>query len=287
MTDQNEATAWSRTVGAELRRWRERAGFGGSEIARRLSWSPTKVSNMERGKRGVSEADASMYLAVCRAPGVDIEDVRKFFKATEGYWVRSHPEQLSDELRGLIAMETTATAIHSLESLVLPGLLQTEDYIRALITEGGFTRKERIEKLVRARKDRQVLFRRYQPPMLSFFVHERVLFMPVGGATTMNEQLLHLVLTSSQPNVSIRIVPAKVSVMADSAGPFTLQDYSLPRSLVYVESLTASLFIDNKRAVAEHRNALQRLDSVALDRDESRSWLADLANEYDRQREEP
>ncbi|RZS44424.1 helix-turn-helix protein [Herbihabitans rhizosphaerae] len=286
IVNSHESTARSKVLGAELRRWRERAGIEAREVAHRLSWSRSKVSHMERGTRGVSELDATKYLGVCRTPGADIDDVLEFFHETEGLWAQLHPQLLSDELRGQITLETSAREIHSLQLLVLPGLLQTEDYIRALITECGIAKEERIETLVRVRKDRQVLLRRHRPPAFRFFIHENPLRMMVGDAHTMNDQLLHLVFMSSRPHISIRVIPESVGVHANTVGPFTLMDYDLPRSVVSVDTLTTTLFIDRKRAVAGHRDALRQVESIALDQGESRSWLANLANEFDRPRED-
>jgi transcriptional regulator with XRE-family HTH domain len=109
-----EFTARGRALGAELRAWRERAGLEGVELARMLSRSGTKVSNMESGRRGVSEVDAAMYLACCRTPGTAIEKILEFFHEQQDYWVQPHG-LLSDELRSLIALETTAATIQIFE----------------------------------------------------------------------------------------------------------------------------------------------------------------------------
>src|SRR5882762_8052541 len=114
-------TARGRALGAELRAWRERAQMDGIEVARRLSWSATKVSNIESGRRGLSEVDAAMYLACCRAPGDDIQQILKFFHDQYEYWVQPHDTKLADELLSLITLETTAALIRSFEPAVIPG----------------------------------------------------------------------------------------------------------------------------------------------------------------------
>src|SRR5205807_2104288 len=162
----------------ELRKWREGAKLPGVELAQRLSWSASKVANMEAGRRGVSEVDAAMYLACCRTPGDSIKRVLEFFHEQHEYWVQPHDTKLPDQLLSLITFETTATTIHNFEVTVIPGLLQTEDYARALITS-GLTPENAVEPKVRARKDRQVLLRREHPPTCQFFIHENALRLPV------------------------------------------------------------------------------------------------------------
>jgi transcriptional regulator with XRE-family HTH domain len=274
-------TARGRALGAELRAWRERAGLEGTEMARRLSWSPTKVCNIESGRRGVSEVDAAMYLACCRTPGDDIKRVLEFFHENADYWVDLHGTHMSDELRSLATLESSASAIQSFECSYIPGLLQTEDYTRALITDAGLVPREVIEPRVGMRKDRQALLRGYRPPQTVFFIHENALRLPVGNDAVMNDQLLHLVFASSRPHISLRVVPTKAGARG-AARAFVLLGYSKAKPLVYLEHDAASLFLDGSRYVDSYRDNMSRLASAALDEDESRRWLAELANEHDR-----
>jgi transcriptional regulator with XRE-family HTH domain len=281
-----EFTARGRALGAELRAWRERAGLGSNELARSLSWSPTKVSNIESGRRGVSEVDAAMYLACCRVPGDDIQQVLQFFHDQHDYWVQPHGDHLSDQLRSLITLETTATAISSFELAVVPGLLQTEDYARALITGSGLAPSEAIEPRVRARKDRQVLLRRHRPPDCVFFVHENALRLPVGNDAIMNDQLLHLVFASARPHINIRVVPTAAGPHAGVGGAFRLMENPSAKPVVYLTNDVASMFLDQPECVARYRHMLATLASVALNEGESRTWLAQLASDHDRPRED-
>ncbi|HEV2780443.1 MAG TPA: helix-turn-helix transcriptional regulator [Actinophytocola sp.] len=277
-------TARARAVGAELRAWRERAGIDGQELARMLSWSGAKVSNMECGRRGVSEVDAAMYLACCRAPGDDIHQILEFFHDRHEYFVEPHGNRLADELLSLITIETTANAIQSFELVVVPGLLQTEDYARALITQYGLTPARAIESKVRARKDRQALLRRHRPPKCIFFLHENALRLPVGTNAIMNDQLLHLVFASSRPHLTIRVVRVKAGPVPGMAGPFALMTYSQGRPIVCLEHDTTSMFLDGDEDVRIYREVLARLSTVALDEEQSRTWLATAASAHDRPR---
>lgn len=256
----------------------------GAEVARRLSWSPTKVSNIEAGRRGLSEVDAAMYLACCRAPGDDIERVLEFFHAQSEYWVQPHGARLADELLSVITLETTATSIESFELGRIPGLLQTEDYARAVISS-GLSPKDGVEAKVRARKDRQVLLRREWPPQCTFYIHECALRTPVGSDAIMNDQLLHLVFASGRPHIGIRVVLMDAGPHPGLTGSFILMEYAEVVPVVYLENQVASLFLDREKAVDRYHDVLCTLAGLALGEAESRSWLAQRASDHDRPRE--
>ncbi len=280
-----QLTARARAFGAELRSWRERANLESQHIARQLSWSAAKVSNIESGRRGVSEVDAAMYLACCTRPGDDIKQVLAFFHDQWDYLVQPHGTKLADELLSLITLETTASSIHNFELAVIPGLLQTEAYARALISSGR-TPADAVDTKVRARKDRQVLLRREWPPHCDFLVHENALRMRVGSDAIMNDQLLHLVFASARPHIRIRIVPAQAGPHAGLGGAFTLMRYSKAKPVISLEHHVTSLFLDSAECVAQYREVLTRLASAALNEGQSRAWLAQLASEFDRPRED-
>lgn len=284
--DTHEVTARGRALGAELRVWRERAGLESKQLARRLSWSPSKVSNMESGRRGVSEVDAAMYLAICRAPGDDIQRVLEFFHEQHDYWLQPHGDLLADELRSLITLETTAAAVHSFELAFIPGLLQTEDYARTLITSWGSRPEAVIEHRVRARQDRQALLRGHRPPRCVFFVHENALRLPVGNDAIMNDQLLHLVFASARPHISVRVIPAAAGPLPGMGGAFNIWAYHKARPVVYMENDATNLFLDGDRYVGQYRDIWARLAGAAMDEEHSRRWLAQLATEHDRLRED-
>src|SRR5579884_2452835 len=175
-------TTRGRELGLELRHIREQAGYNGHELAVRLGWSDSKVSRVETGRTGVSEVDVTTYLVFCGIIGDELDRLLDLAREAEnGYRLQWHGEKLSDELRTLIIEETTAAAIRSYEPIFIPGLAQTEDYVRALLREGGRVPEDKIETRVGARIDRQSLLKRLHPPECVFYVHEQTLCVPIGG----------------------------------------------------------------------------------------------------------
>jgi hypothetical protein len=176
-TVQRDGSVRSRVLGTELRRRREQAGLDAAQLAKWLSWSPTKICHMEQGNRGISETDAAMYLAFCRVKGADLKDTLEFFAEHGNHWLQSRGPRLSDELRALVVLESTATALSSFEQSVIPGLMQTASYSRNLFYDSGSVPAGHVEALVRARKARQAILHRVSPPMCTFFIHEFALRM--------------------------------------------------------------------------------------------------------------
>jgi hypothetical protein len=203
-------------------------------------------------------------------------------EADATYWVRPYNQQLPDELRSLMLQESSASAIRSYEPLVIPGLLQTEGYARAIFEWAARNDKEGIELLVNARISRQSLLRRRMPPRCTFFIHERALRSVLGNAQIMHEQILFLVFSASLPHCSIRVVPESAGTYGMVGGPFLLMDYTAYPPAAYAETYTAGLFVEDAHDVATYCEILERLDRDALKGGQSLEWLAELASDYDR-----
>lgn len=284
----SDSSARARQLGSELRRERERFGVSLRELATQLGWSTSKVSRMEAGRRGTLSADVAIYLARCGTSRQDRERLVRLAEDSEAaFRLQDHGERLPDELRSLIELETTADAIIGYDPLAVPGLLQTEPYVRALLGWGRQRRDEAFELRVRARLARQVVFQRRWPPLLRFFVHEHALRANIGGDRVMNDQLLHLVFTSSLPRVEIRVLEAATTPLAIFGSGFYLMEYPGYRPLVYAQTRTASLFLEEEAEVQTHRATLAELAACALDGRQSREWLAAVASEYDRAEDDP
>ncbi|MFL6144409.1 MAG: helix-turn-helix domain-containing protein [Labedaea sp.] len=284
MTSLRESTARTRELGAELRRVREAARYTGKELAWKLGWSPSKVSRMETGDRGTSEMDAAVYAAFCGAIGDDLHRLLGLAQVVDdNHWLQVRGERLPDELRSLIALETTAEIITYYEPLVIPGLLQIEDYARAVFRETGVLPAESVESRVRIRMDRQRLLNRRNPPEVTFFVHENALRTPVGNIEIMHEQILHLLLAGAAPPCQLRVVPASSGARTGLTGAFIWMAHRAHNPVIYVEHLTTSLFLEGRDEVLAYRRRLEQLQVVALDVGQSRAYLAALASEYDRE----
>lgn len=275
------STVRARELGSELRERRERAKLSGMDLARRLGWSASKVSRMETGTRAVTEVDVAVYLSNCGVKRAELERLLELARGDDdGYW-------LSPNLRSLIMQENIARAITSFEPMVVPGLLQTEDYARALFRWTESVPADRVETLVSTRMARQGLLARYSPPQFLFYVHEHALRTTVGGAAVMHEQILRLLFADSRPQSPVRIVPTSAGPCGSVGGPFIVLDYEDHPSVAYVPLHTTSVFLEQPKDLESYRWILARLSNLCLDEGQSREFLAQLASDYDRVEEAP
>ncbi|SFQ10365.1 Helix-turn-helix domain-containing protein [Amycolatopsis arida] len=268
----------------ELVKVRVAANFTAEHLARLLGWSPSKICRMESGKRGTTEIDVAMYAARCKAPRKVIDRLRRLARQSEAeYRLQDHGELLPDELISLVTLETTATSMVSYECLWVPGLMQTEGYIRELFKLGRRDPGKRtFEDRVHARLTRQQLLTRRNAPRTTFFVHEHALRAEVGNPKVMSEQLTHLAVVAGLPKREIRVVPAANAPFGMFGGGFHLKQAAKTPPVAYVELDVASLFLDDARYIQRYQQLQGDLDAHALDRHESQEWLAGLADEYDR-----
>ncbi len=192
-------------------------------------------------------------------------------------WLQQHGTRLPQQLRTLIDHENKALTIDAFEATVVPGLLQTTDYARALIREVGTMPAEETEDRVAARLGRQSLFGRERPARFSFFIHEFVLRLPVGGPAVMAEQLAHLLRQAARPYLTLRVVPAALGGHAAATGSFILMEFAEFRPVAYLESETASLFLEKTEEIAAYRRILGLLAETALGERESTELIATLA----------
>jgi transcriptional regulator with XRE-family HTH domain len=275
-----EPTIRSRELGDGLRKAMEYAGFSASRVARELDWSPSRVSRLLSGKRGGSGYDVAAFLAVCGVKGRERARLMALIVDHERPgWHQQHGSALPKQIRTLIDHEIKATEIGDFQATLVPGLLQTGDYARAVISRNANVPADEVEDRVKARLARQSLISRPRPPKFTFFVHEFVLRTPVGGPQVMSDQLHVLLRTSVRPYLELRIVPAAVGAHAAMTASFTLMDFASIKPIIYVESETSSLFLETPIEIDAYRNVLAALEDTALDEGQSRSLIADVATE--------
>ncbi|MGI9001724.1 MAG: DUF5753 domain-containing protein [Pseudonocardia sp.] len=175
--------------------------------------------------------------------------------------------------------EAKAVTIFEFGSTVVPGLLQTGDYARAVISCIATVPADEVDARVAARLARQRLLSRDRPPRLTFYVHEFVLRLPVGGPAVMAYQLDHLQRLSLRPHVALRVVPAALGAHAGTAGSFTLMEFAGFKPVAYMESETSSLFLETPAEIEAYQRVLAALAETALGEEESRELIASLAIE--------
>jgi transcriptional regulator with XRE-family HTH domain len=282
-----QPTIRSRELGEGLRRAMERAELNGKQAAYLLGWSESWVSRLLSGKRGGNALDVAAFLGACRVKAPERDRLLALCQNqhTPG-WLQQHGTRLPKQLVTLINHEDKAVAIEDFQPIFVPGLLQTAAYARAVISRNVNVPPEEVDERVAARLARQILFSRDRPARFTFYVHEFVLRLQVGGAAVMSEQLHHLLRMSVRSCLTLRVVPASLGAYAAMTGAFKLMEFAEFKPVAYHESETYTLFLEKREEIAAYQRILAALAGTALDEGESRELIATLATELPADRED-
>lgn len=255
-----------RRLGAELRRLRNDAGMTLDEVAERMTCSTSKISRLETGKGIPKIPDVRELL---RIYGVDDGSVQETLLRLvhdgrqHGWWEPLTdgvaPERFAlESLDRYVALENDATAVLSFDLTLIPGLLQTEGYLRAVLASAlPHHAEEEIDLLVELRLKRQEALRRRDPAPLrmSALLDESVLQRRVGGSAVMADQLEHLRAMAERPNITIAVLPFAAGLVRAHAGPFVLLEIpaELGSDVVYIESHAHNQYLDGQPDVDLYR----------------------------------
>lgn len=276
-----------RRLAAELRRLRERAGFIGEEVARRLEWSTSKVSRLERGQSGVKRTDLRRLLDLYRVDARRREELLALAEESQPSGrLKAISAGLPEDHVQFLSFEAEAESVWNWQPQIVPGLLQTEDYARAVMLgwHSMFTAPpSEVERRVEARRLRQQVLQRDPPLQLSVVMDESVLHRKLGEASVMRAQLEHIVEVSRLPNIKVRVLPLK-SDPPVTTGAFTYvkfpQLHDVPLSdIVTFEHLTGTDQVEDQDETYKYGVAFQALEESALGLDQSREELVRVATE--------
>ncbi|HEV7981181.1 helix-turn-helix transcriptional regulator [Amycolatopsis sp.] len=285
--EDRQPTVRGRELGDELRAAMKKAGMGVRELARRLDWSHPRVSHLLSGKRGGSELDVMSVLVACK---VELEERERLVKlcrelGTQG-WLQQYDSHQSNQLKTLVDHENKATGLRDFHVGVMPGLLQTEGYARALFNRSPVVTDHQVEPRIAARISRQNIFDRYPRPEFTFFIHESVLRLPVGGSEVMAEQLYHLLRMTVRPKLELRIVPNRIGSHPGITGSFTVMEFAAFSPVIYLESVGSAVFLENLDQVATYEVILAALADTALSEADSKELIVALTTELYADRED-
>ncbi|MCO5993979.1 helix-turn-helix domain-containing protein [Actinoallomurus rhizosphaericola] len=273
-----------RRLGMALRDHREAAGLTLDEAARVLMRSPSSLSRIEKGLHHVPVRDLEYILGKYGVADPAVRD-RLFDWCRNGRkkgWWQRYATDLSPEMMDFIGLEADATFIGLFELILVPGLLQTEAYSRALMEGGQFADDpERIDRLVAVRMLRQKLLHASDPPTLWTVLDEAALRRRIGGTKTMRAQLQHLIDASELPQVGIQVIPFTTGTHRGVSGAFEILDIGDRGDLriVTVDSLTVMSYREEQSDIQAYGTAFDRLRATALSERESQKLIAGLLSE--------
>jgi transcriptional regulator with XRE-family HTH domain len=274
-----------RKLGAELRALRTTAGITSGEAARLVGWHQSKVSRIETGTSGAKPADVRMLLD---AYGVVDPQLRELLLVLAGsedrgdrqHWSHAYRGVLPPTYRDFISLESQANAMRTLETTVVPGLLQTAEYAREVTRAAvdGLS-EERLDALVEVRLARQDVLRSGTPLRLSAVLDEAVLRREVGGPEVMTWQLRRLIEAGRLPHVRLQVLPFGAGAHIGVTGSFVIFSFSTTSDLdvVVLDHLTSSLYLERKEDLEAYTEAFHALQHHALSPDETLEFIAATA----------
>ncbi|GAA2364096.1 helix-turn-helix transcriptional regulator [Streptomyces cuspidosporus] len=276
-------TVGQMVLGMRLRDLREKAGVGYDEAARALHVNQTTVRRMEKAEVGLKLPYVEKLL---QTYGVDQEEIETFLSLAEdanrpGWWHRFR-DVLPDWFSLYVSLEGAASRIRAYEPHFIPGLLQTEDYARALLSI-GFPQAdpEELDRRVALRMERQELLNRPDGPHLWVVMDEPVFRLPIGGPDVMRAQIDRLIEAIQMPNVTLQVVPFAAGPHPGMGGPFQLFRFQIPElpDIVYVEGLTGAGYLDERADVAAYLEALDRMGTQATPARRTEAFLREIRKE--------
>jgi transcriptional regulator with XRE-family HTH domain len=271
-------TVRRRQLIAELKRLREAADLTQEDVAQRLDWHHTKVFRIETGRTGPHPNDVRVMLDIYGvADRVQREALVQLAKdARQRGWWYSYRDVLPGRYEFFIGLEEEAASIQTFELAVIPGLLQTEDYARALVRGGPLELDpEEAERRVEVRMTRQQVLAKQDRPQLWAILDEGAIRRIVGGPAVMRAQLQHLMAVSEQGKTTIQVVPYSVGAHPGTAGSFIILGFAEPAEIdvVYMETIGGNMSVDKAEDVQHYATAFDHLRAVALSPGGTRDML--------------
>lgn len=262
-------TVRSRRVGAELRRLREAAGVTTAQAAELLSCSPAKISRIENGIVRVRVVDLRLLLD--RYGDQDPEH-RAYLErlardSNKRGWWQDYGDTIPPYYADFIGLETDASYIKTWEPTIVPGLLQTPEYARAvMLANPAMISPDKLDNLISIRQARQARLEDGTDVRLDAVIWEAAVVTTIGGDEVQRGQLARLLELMNRPNISVQVLPLEAGDKANMSGSFVMFSFGSERSVstVFVETLTSSQYLEGDQELRGYTLVFDALRSAAL-----------------------
>uniref|UniRef100_UPI0037208174 helix-turn-helix domain-containing protein n=1 Tax=Bacillus mobilis TaxID=2026190 RepID=UPI0037208174 len=271
-------------LGKRLQDLREKAGLSFEQAGRALDVTHATIRRMEKAEVGLKLPYVEKLL---RTYGVvDPEEVEGFLslarEANKAGWWHRFRDVLPEWFNTFVSLEVEANLIRAYEPHYIPGLLQTEDYARAVLRAGmPHAPESEIERNVALRLERQALLTRDNPPMLWVVMDETVVRRPIGGSETMRAQIARLIEEAEAPHIRLQIMPFDAGPHPAMYGPFHIFRFPIPElpDIAYTESLVSGSYFDQRDDVSAFLEALDRMCAQAAPAQTTQAILSRIRKE--------
>ncbi|MGV9533961.1 helix-turn-helix domain-containing protein [Streptosporangium sandarakinum] len=272
-----------RRLAAELRRLRQEAGLSQEDVAEKTNVNNVTLYRIETAK---TKPQLRTLIALLDAYGATESERDSLIalqkEAKQRGWLHSFEADLPDQYTALISLEAEAQQAINYESLFIPGLLQTEDYVRAMIrgVRPAATDSE-VETRVTARMQRQALLEGETPLRLWAILDQAALCRKVGGDAVMRDQFAHLIRQAQRPHVTIQVIPFSAGAHPGMPGSFIVLKFpSDDPDVIYIDSMAGDLFLEEKADIQRYNSICEHLRAIALSPNDTTALIASLREDH-------
>ncbi|WP_117209326.1 helix-turn-helix domain-containing protein [Allorhizocola rhizosphaerae] len=280
VTTKANPTVLRRQLGTELRRMREQAKRTVAWTAEQLGWSESKVSRVETAHIGIRRPDLERLLALYGVSDVERDRLISMAQqARQRAWWEVYGDTLFSSYETYIGFEAEASSIRTFEPTIVPGLLQTAEYAKAVIRVDYPDDPDLVSQRVSVRMARQEILTRDPAAQFWAILDETVLRRPIGGPHVMRRQLMRLVEVSELSMITIQVLPMSVGAHRALAGSFVLLEFpnATEHPLVYCEGMTGGVFRSKPDEVSRYRDSFESLRAASMDPQCSVEFIAAVA----------
>jgi transcriptional regulator with XRE-family HTH domain len=283
MAIEHSPTVRRRRLALELRRLREAAKLTCEEVADHLECSASKISRVETGRVSVSPRDVRDMLELYGVAVAQRESLVQLARDSrqKGWW-HAFSDTMQPQFATYVGLESAASEIRIYEVSLIPELLQTEDYARAVIRSGMMSSpSDDIDRQVALRMARQPAITRDDPPKVWAVLDEAALRRQVGGPGLMRLQLEHLLAQAALPNVAVQVIPFGGGAHPAMGRPFIILVFPerVDTDVVYLEDLTSALYVEDVAEVDRYNVFFNHLRATALSFDDSSALITSVLKE--------
>ncbi|MDF2258397.1 helix-turn-helix domain-containing protein [Streptantibioticus ferralitis] len=285
MSQSEMPTMRSRRLGGELRKMREAKGLTMGDAAEALQCGQPKISRIEGGLRGIRPLDLDVLMDLYEIDRTEQADLREAMKrlAREIHqqdWWSGQGTLLHDDLKDYLTLESDSSLIRTYETQLLPGLLQTKEYMAEIFRHQRASDEAQL--MLETRQQRQGILETNNGVHLRTVVDVTALNRVVGSPDLMVKQLKHLLDMTDAPNVDVQVLPLKTALPPDQYAPYTIFTMRQPprADYVWLEHLTGSTLLEKEEDLVRYRRAWDDHTATALSAAESREHIRELIKEY-------
>lgn len=284
MADGASPAVERRRLALELRRLRTEAGKTIYDVADRLECSAGKVSRIEMGVVGARIQDVREMLDLYGVRGEQREQLLELVRRSRRRaWWQDFAGVVPPESAKLFGLEAGAATIDNHSIALIPGLLQTDGYARAIISSPPDEKQELVDRRIELRRRRQELLDRADPPTIRFLLHQAAIDARIGSPAVMAGQLRHLLDIADRRNVTLRVIRADSGAYAAAGVSFTTFGFAheADPKIVFLEQLTRNTFVEDAAEVDTYTRAFDSALDIAETPQRSRELIVNRADELD------